>query len=439
MTLLRLVLPVAFAAAAVRSGSACVLDLYTSSDATDLVHRYNGSTGVLQSILCPSYAAGQQLGIHFGQSQNRVLVGHFNGGVEEFNASTGAWIKTYNAGGGVQWAGLYGPNGNVIIGDWNTNDVREYNSANGAYVQTLTTASSPADMKIGPNGNLFICAFAGGYVKEVNATSGAFVSQWSLPPFTQPNDIAFNANGEILVTAMGTNLVYRYDSAHNLVGSFAGTGWGNPHGITISPISANVLVIDGVTAQVHEFNPTTYVELNPGFLTPSPAEKIVDLDFFHVPPVLSTPICLGDGTVTVCPCGNSGVLGHGCASSAYPGGGLLTDAGSASISADTLVLRADDIPGPALFIQSDGLAATPIHFGDGNLCTSVGIVRLGVVFPTGASASYPGGTTAAAIHTAGFVNVGDVKHYQCWYRSVPALCGPNNFNLTQGLTITWGT
>lgn len=436
----RLVLLCVVAACAARASHAFGLQLYVTSDANDQVRRYAGNTGVLQNVFLGSVPpAAQQLGIHFGATNNRVLIGHFTGGVQEFNATTGAYIKSYNPTGGVQWAGIYGPNGNVIVGDWLTNDVREYNSVTGAYVQTLTTVASPADMVIGPNGNLFVCSYSNGYVKEVNATSGAFVSQWSQPAGVQTNDIAFNpANQEILVTGMITNVVYRYDNTHALLGTFAGTGWLRTHGIRISPWTGNVLVVDGVTAQVHEFNPTTYVELNAAFCSPPPVEKIVDLDFFRAPPVISTPICLGDGTLGTCPCGNIGALGHGCANVSFPGGTILTDSGTASVGADTLVLTAVDIPGPGLFIQSNGLAPTPIHLGDGYLCASVGIIRLGVAFPSGGIASYPAGQLP--IHVAGSVSAGNVKHYQCWYRSQPALCTPgSNFGLSQGLMITWGS
>jgi hypothetical protein len=153
----------------------------------------------------------------------------------------------------------------------------------------------------------------------------------------------------------------------------------------------------------------------------------------------SPSFCLGDGTGAACPCGNTGATGRGCASSAFPGGARLSRLGIAGASAgtDTLVLRATDIPGPGLFFQSDGLAGSPIPFGDGQLCASFTIVRLGIVFPTGGIADFPGGLTPAPIHTAGLVNAGDLKHYQCWYRSVPGLCNPSNFNLTQGLSITW--
>ncbi len=269
-------------------------DLYVTSDGFDIVRQYTGTSGAYQADLLNSVAATGQLGIHFGATNHRVLVGHFSGGVEEFDANTGAYLKTYNAGGGTQWAGLYGPNGNVLIGDMSANDVREYDSTTGALVRVLTPMASPADMLIGPNGNLYVCSFVGGFVSEVDPTSGVTVSTWAQPGPSQTNDIAFNpSNGEILVTVMshvpGGNLVYRYDSSHNLLGSFAGAGWGRTHGITISPWTGNVLVADGVTSQVHEFDPASYVELNTAFLTPAPLGKIVDLDFLRAPTCRTAP------------------------------------------------------------------------------------------------------------------------------------------------------
>ncbi len=91
-------------------------DLYVTSDASDDVRQYAGTSGAYQSVFTPSFAASGQLGIHFGATNNRVLVGHWGGGVEEFDASTGAYIKTYNPGGGTQWAGIYAPTGGVYIG-----------------------------------------------------------------------------------------------------------------------------------------------------------------------------------------------------------------------------------------------------------------------------------------------------------------------------------
>lgn len=156
---------------------------------------------------------------------------------------------------------------------------------------------------------------------------------------------------------------------------------------------------------------------------------------------VTTSFCLGDGSGAACPCANPGAAGNGCASSAFAAGAHLASTGfaGASLATDTFVLTATNIPGPGLFFQSDSTTAAQ-SFGDGHMCTASAIVRLGVVFADALNtASYPGGLTPNPIHIAGApIVAGDLKHYQCWYRSQPSLCGAGNYNLTQGLSVTWG-
>jgi len=268
----------AFASAAA-GPPAAVGDLYVTNDVDNMTRQYDGVSGALVGKYVTSSAALGQMAIHFGESNNLVLVGHLSGGVEEFDANTGTYIKTYNPGGGWQWAGIYAPNGNVYIGDHATNDVREYDSTTGALVGVLTTCAGPGDMIIGPNGHLFIASYTAGYVKEVDANTGAFVDQWAQTFGDRTNDVAFLPDGRILVTAGGSNVCYVYTAAKSLITSFAGTGWDRPHGITISPHDGNIYAADGVTAQVHVFDPITYLEGNPAFLVPGSQAKIVDIAF----------------------------------------------------------------------------------------------------------------------------------------------------------------
>jgi len=260
-------------------------DLYITSDASDVVRAYAGGTGSFLGNHVASVNGSGQMAIHFSTTVDRFLVGHLGGDVDEFTGS-GVFIKTYNPGGGWQWAGIYAPNGNVYIGDMATNDIREYDSTTGAFVQVLCPVVGPADMRIGPNGNLYICSYLGGFVREVNANTGAPINQWFLPlgPNSRTNDIAFLPNGEILVTSMGDNMMHRYSPALVLLGSYSGTLWQRPHGIDISPVDGNIYVVDGVTTQVHVFDPVTFAELNPAWRSPDPDDKIVDLAFrpdFH--------------------------------------------------------------------------------------------------------------------------------------------------------------
>jgi hypothetical protein len=276
-------------AASVCAGA--VGDLYVSSDFSNTTMRYNGVTGALTAPFASSFAATGQLGFHHSTAANRALIGHFGGGVEEFDLTTGAYIKTYGAGGGTTWAGVYAPNGNVLVGDWTNNDVREYNSVTGALVGIFNpNIPFPADMQYGPNGNLYVAAFNTQQVFELNPINGSIVSSWSTPFGTRPNDIAFMPDGRIIVTTMDFtngpgpgNMAWVYDAGQNLIANFAGTGWGRVHGVDVNPADGNIYIADGITAQVHVFDGTTYTELNSMFLTPHPIGKIVDLEFQRVP------------------------------------------------------------------------------------------------------------------------------------------------------------
>jgi hypothetical protein len=167
---------------------------------------------------------------------------------------------------------------------------------------------------------------------------------------------------------------------------------------------------------------------------------------------VGTPECFGD-TAALCPCTggggsgipNPGATGHGCGNSSFPTGAKLTASGFALDNpGDSLVLTCTNMPGPGLFFQSNGLVGPLLNFNDGSLCAASGIIRMGVVFPTAGTASYPGGLTPNPIHVAGApVLVGgsptpDTKHYQCWYRDITVgFCNTAGHNMSNGLAIVW--
>lgn len=256
-------------------------DLYVTSDASNKVRRYDGSSGVFQSVFSISGTPTGQMAIHFGATNNRVLIGHNAFGVEERDATTGALIKVYNPTGGWQWAGLYAPTGEVYIGDMLTNDVRAYDANTGAFIRVVCSVGMPADMDFGPDGNLYVCSWLTSNVEIFDGVTGSPVGTIVLPVGALPNDVAFHpVTNDIHVTSMNTNMGYRFDwTSHLINGIFVGTGWARPHGIAFSPVNGRILVVDGVTGQVHEFAPNSLVETNPAFLVSAPGDKIVDLAF----------------------------------------------------------------------------------------------------------------------------------------------------------------
>ena len=103
--------------------------------------------------------------------------------------------------------------------------------------------------------------------------------------------------------------------------------------------------------------------------------------------------------------------------------------GSASLAANSLVLEATDVPNTAfLFFQGSNQAQLP--FGDGFLCTTGGLVRLGQVQIAS------GGVALAQVDlpSAGIAAPG-ARRFQCWFRDVAA--GGAGFNTSDALTITF--
>src|SRR5207247_8497217 len=116
-------------------------------------------------------------------------------------------------------------------------------------------------------------------------------------------------------------------------------------------------------------------------------------------------------------------------------GANLGASGSASVSADLLVLQGSGISdSPALYFE--GTTALDVVFGDGKRCAGGAIVVLGVKQNV-SGASRLGPPNDAPISSRRPDNAGEVRYYQCWYRNNAGPCGSGS-NLTNGLAVTWG-
>ncbi len=152
----------------------------------------------------------------------------------------------------------------------------------------------------------------------------------------------------------------------------------------------------------------------------------------------SGAICFGDGTGTACPCANDGALGEGCRNSLGTGG-TIAATGTASVSADTLVLTGAGMPDAAcLYFQGTNAEAGGVGtpFGDGILCASGTVTRLGTKVNALGTSSYPAGGDAS-ISVRGSCSAGDVRVYQVWYRNSANFCTSATYNLTSAWRIAW--
>jgi hypothetical protein len=158
------------------------------------------------------------------------------------------------------------------------------------------------------------------------------------------------------------------------------------------------------------------------------------------PPPAATPYCTGDGSGFACPCG-PGAAGAGCPNS-FGSGGLLASTGVASVSADTVQLQSSGLPPStfALYLQGAGAANAGYGyvFGDGLLCVSGSLIRLGARSIAGSGAFGYGVSGDPSISVRGGLSpTGGTRYYQAWYRNPVGFCTPGTFNLTNGIRIAW--
>jgi hypothetical protein len=117
----------------------------------------------------------------------------------------------------------------------------------------------------------------------------------------------------------------------------------------------------------------------------------------------------------------------------------LTALGGASITADTLVLRATGMPdSSALYFQgtSQQNGGSGTVFGDGLRCAGGGVLRLGIRTNVANASSLPS-SGSPALTVAGNITTPATVHYQVWYRNAAAFCSASTFNLTNGLSVAW--
>ena len=155
---------------------------------------------------------------------------------------------------------------------------------------------------------------------------------------------------------------------------------------------------------------------------------------------LGETLCAGDGSQTgaACPCGNLSAAGQGCANSTGVGA-TLQAFGSASVEVDDLALQAAALPAGAnglVFMGGSTQNATP--FGDGLRCTGSPIFRFALK-NSGAGGAFgygPGqiGWIHANLPAAAWIEPGDTRTFQAWYRDPSGPCG-TGFNASNALAI----
>lgn len=156
--------------------------------------------------------------------------------------------------------------------------------------------------------------------------------------------------------------------------------------------------------------------------------------------------CAGSASTGVCPCGNFGGIGHGCANSvAWSDGALLTAGGA---EASLLTLLALGLPSTSGCIVMQGSSTVaPSVWGDGQRCIGGVLVRIAYVQAAAGTVHFPdpaAGDPSIQIRSAqrgAPIPPGATRHYQVYYRnSAVAFCPApqgGTFNATNAVRVDW--
>jgi len=168
-------------------------------------------------------------------------------------------------------------------------------------------------------------------------------------------------------------------------------------------------------------SPASYPEplwIQSGTVAPAPfsnPDYRIAFNTYMLPGAVGTEFCFGTG----CPCGNADPTA-GCANSLGTGAHLEVTAGSASVTADDLVLATSGLPANVNGIVFMGGTQQSTPFNDGIRCAGSPTVRFGIQ-SSGTAGTM--GVSGPAGLKPGKITPGSTWIFQTWYRNPTGPCG----------------
>jgi streptogramin lyase len=210
-------------------------NLYVASKGTNQVLSYNGTTGAFISAFVSAGLGGLSgpTGITFGADGN-LYVGSFNnneimryngplaanpGTADPASGQSGATFVATSSGGVFQpYHAIFGPDGNLYVTGEQTDGVLRYNGTTGAFINTFVPDTlgkvEGRSMAFDQEGRLYVADFSGDvhrYDSSGNSLGDLLVDTVNQVTLNKPKGMAFDAQGNLLVSCRDNNTIVRYD------------------------------------------------------------------------------------------------------------------------------------------------------------------------------------------------------------------------------------
>ncbi len=414
--------------------------LLVSSFQPAAVRSFDAATGALSTTLGPGSPLAGALGSTIGPDGRVYIASETTDEVLRYDAATGAFMGAFvsddpatamdETGGLAGPSGVvFGPDGGLYVGSFNSDAVLRYDGRSGAFDRIFVAPGSgglngpDAGMAFGPNGDLFVPSFWNRRVKRYDGGTGAFVVNAFTPAVSglrNPRAVVFDGGGRALVTSEGTDQVLRFDATGGafvdvLVGDDPSTpidesgGLDGPSGIVLAA-DGSLLVASVATGDVKRYSAA-------GAYLGNLASGV------------ATPVHL-----TLRPGGSVGCVTQ---PNSVGEGAFLVARGSSSVAANRLSFELSYGPPSTLAILVQGGGAPPQAVGDGTLCLGGSLFRVAAATTDGLGRARFALDLTSPRPPAAAILVGSTWDFQVGYVD-PGATGPRGINFSSSVRILFG-
>ena len=256
------------------SGSSAIAVASTGTSGTYTAQAQSYSTTPVQITITPS--TGTAVNVDVTTVQEMWVANSGNNTITAYNATTGTQIgdDTITAGVDAPFMITTGPNGDLWISNYSSNQIEEVEPSTNVGVLSFSGSATQIDGPFGiafdKNGNLYlsngpgnqISVFGASSFSELTGAQDLALTSSTTAGASDPVQNAFDSSGNLWVAQSGNATVTVYNTSLTEIASLAGsdTRFVGPTGVAFDP-AGHLWVADNAGATIYEFNATSVTSI----------------------------------------------------------------------------------------------------------------------------------------------------------------------------------
>ena len=186
---------------------------------SDEFHRFDGTTGAFESIAPSSNELNKPYHVIVGPDGDYYASGYNSNNIGRYDSS-GNYLGEFVAagsGGLNKPVGLaFGPDGNLYVASYGSSEILRFDPA-GNFIDVFGTSggdiSGPCGLTFGPDGNLYAASWNNGKLVKYDGRAGGVPTTVIDSGLGSPEQIVFDAAGNLYISDGGSNSVKRWDGS----------------------------------------------------------------------------------------------------------------------------------------------------------------------------------------------------------------------------------